>query len=358
MGNSCIDSIPKTVTIGSTLAGSYTFTQSNSCDNFTVTFTNQSLPAGNVVWDFGDGQTGSGDVVTHTYAANGTYNVTMQATAPGGCIYAATNAVTVAGASGTFSYTSGYSCDFAPVRFEILNPIGIDSVRWDFGDGTFATTNTFITYHTYANTGIYIPKAEILSGANCRKLLQGLDTIKMGKVEAGFSHIQKPFCGYTTLSFTDTSRSYFNGNTYEWFFGAGANSTLRNPEHSFTTTGNYNIMLVTTGLSGCRDTATQTIFVKVNDIPSADIDAPDTACVRNAVTFISNVTSVDPVTNYSWDMGVGAGINTSLATTTYVTPGNYNIRLIVGTASGCYDTVHHPIYINPSPVTSLSLIHI
>ncbi|RLF60010.1 MAG: hypothetical protein DRN25_03385 [Thermoplasmata archaeon] len=53
-----------------------------SVDNRTVTF-NASLSYdrdGNIVnytWDFGDGKNGSGMIVNHTYATNGTYNVTL-----------------------------------------------------------------------------------------------------------------------------------------------------------------------------------------------------------------------------------------------------------------------------------------
>ncbi len=47
-------------------------------------------------WDFGDGATGSGFVVTHTYAAAGVYHVTVIAANGGGSL-TATTTVTVVG---------------------------------------------------------------------------------------------------------------------------------------------------------------------------------------------------------------------------------------------------------------------
>ena len=46
----------------------------------TVNFTNRSKDAESVSWDFGDGETGTGETVSHTYAAAGDYDVTITAT--------------------------------------------------------------------------------------------------------------------------------------------------------------------------------------------------------------------------------------------------------------------------------------
>jgi PKD repeat protein len=55
----------------------------------TVTFTNQTNTQGfpgstTYVWDFGDGQTSTSAAPVHSYAAAGTYDVTLAATGPGG----------------------------------------------------------------------------------------------------------------------------------------------------------------------------------------------------------------------------------------------------------------------------------
>jgi PKD repeat protein len=58
----------------------------------TVTFTNTSMYGENAVWDFGDGNMGAGDNVTHTYAMTGTFTVALTVTSPYGCGDATANA--------------------------------------------------------------------------------------------------------------------------------------------------------------------------------------------------------------------------------------------------------------------------
>ena len=55
------------------------------CAPQTFTFYNRNLPSSAVTWDFGDGNTATGDTVTHTYTLPGNYNVTMDVIMPGGC---------------------------------------------------------------------------------------------------------------------------------------------------------------------------------------------------------------------------------------------------------------------------------
>jgi len=45
----------------------------------TVTFNSSSTNAASLLWNFGDGNTGTGQSTTHTYATGGVYNVTLNA---------------------------------------------------------------------------------------------------------------------------------------------------------------------------------------------------------------------------------------------------------------------------------------
>ncbi|HET8859196.1 PKD domain-containing protein [Marivirga sp.] len=70
----------------------------------TVNFTNTSLNAETYMWDFGDGTTSTEENPTHTYAADGTYPVTLTATGPGQSA-TVTQEVTVSAAPKEFPFT-------------------------------------------------------------------------------------------------------------------------------------------------------------------------------------------------------------------------------------------------------------
>jgi len=61
------------------------FTYTVDADNgLLVNFTNSSLNADTYSWDFGDGETSTDMSPSHTYAADGLYDVTLTATNSGG----------------------------------------------------------------------------------------------------------------------------------------------------------------------------------------------------------------------------------------------------------------------------------
>lgn len=75
-----------------------------------VTFANTSMNAATYAWTFGDGGTSTAENPQHTYAAEGTYDVTLTATGPGG-VDVKTRAAYVAVANPQFTITLKY--DFA-----------------------------------------------------------------------------------------------------------------------------------------------------------------------------------------------------------------------------------------------------
>jgi PKD repeat protein len=106
-------------------------------------------------WTFGDGATGSGPAVSHTYAAEGAFSVTLAVTDNTGLTGTHTRTVSVNVpplAAFTFA-CSGLTCSFDGSGSS--DPIGdpIASYTWFFGDGTTAA-GAMVT-HTYGAFGTY-----------------------------------------------------------------------------------------------------------------------------------------------------------------------------------------------------------
>jgi PKD repeat protein len=137
-------------------AASFTF----ACQGFTCTVDGSASwdPDGAITsyaWHFGDGTTGSGATVSHTYAAPGVYGVTLTVTDDGGATGTQSTSVSINAppvASSTFA-CNGLTCNFGGSGSS--DPDGtITSYAWTFGDGMTASGPT--VSHTYVAAGTYI----------------------------------------------------------------------------------------------------------------------------------------------------------------------------------------------------------
>lgn len=113
-------------------------------------------------WDFGDGASGTGAGPNHTYAASGTYTVSLVVTDNRGGQASVSHDVTVvANAKPTAAFSS--SATFLQASFDASASADsdgtVDAYAWDFGDG--GTGSGASASHTYASAGIYSVKLTV-----------------------------------------------------------------------------------------------------------------------------------------------------------------------------------------------------
>ena len=112
---------------------------------------------------------------------------------------------------------------------------GIDSVVWNFGDGSATTTST-APLHTYTATGTYDACVTVYSSCgsdlHCSEISIAICTITP---TASFSDT-----GTHTVGFTYTGTS-IGLDSVRWNFGDGSTSTSVNPLHTYTTSGTYTV---------------------------------------------------------------------------------------------------------------------
>ena len=169
--------------------------------NMPLTFdgTGSSDPDGTIVaydWDFGDGNTGTDATPTHTYIADGTYNVSLTVTDDAGETGTDTSTATigvgnlppVADANGPYSGTVNMPLTFDGTGSS--DPDGtIVAYDWDFGDGNTGTDAT--PTHTYIADGTYNVSLTVTDDAGAMDSAGTTATINAGS-DVFLSKLQVP----------------------------------------------------------------------------------------------------------------------------------------------------------------------
>lgn len=154
------------------------------------------------------------------------------------------------------------NCKTHQVTFQNLS-INAGSYLWNFGDpGTLADSSHLTTpNYIYPDTGVYHVTliAYSFQNPNCADTTVGDVTI-LPEYTPGFLY-QRDVCT-NKFNFTDTSNTV-SGTTFswDWDFGDGSTSSIHNPQHLYTTPGNYTVTLIATSSRGCVDTFSVSINV-------------------------------------------------------------------------------------------------
>jgi PKD repeat protein len=64
-----------------------------------------------------------------------------------------------------------------------------------------------------------------------------------------------------TVKFTDTSKG--SPVSWQWTFGDGTSSTLKNPSHQYTKSGTYTVALTVRDAANARSTVSKTRYIWV-----------------------------------------------------------------------------------------------
>jgi gliding motility-associated-like protein len=332
----CRDTIVQPVVTPVLAQSNFTF-QIDSCSR-TVNFTNTSSNATSYSWNFGDATISTQTNPSHTYAASGTYNVRLIATTAGGCNDTTIIPVPVNYNLPVAAFTvTPVNCTY---NATILNQsTGGNSYSWNFGDATTSTAQN-PPLHTYPAPGNYVVTLIVTGVANCRDTI--VHNVNIAPLpSAAFSYIADT-CIWN-VQFMNTS---VNAPISSWNFGDATTSTLTNPAHLYTSTGPFNVTLVSSNAIGCADTVIHPVGFP--PLPQAIFAYQQSLCSR-LVTFTSNSLNA---TTYNWNFGDATTSNQQNPSHTYAANGNYNVRLIVASASGCFDTLIVPVVVNYIPVAA------
>ncbi len=201
--------------------------------NFTDASENTGIYIWNYQWDFGDGTNSIEKNPSHTYTKAGQYKVVYTLSGKYGTAIDSTVAISVmddAPLAG-FSMTGG-NCT-APCEVTFVNSSkNASSYSWNFGDKSSDSTSTNPNpKHTFTKSGKFVVKLTAFKGATT-SVKRDTVTIKSAIVLiADFKFVQDTTkADSTAVTFTNLSS---NATSYDWDFGDGKISKLKDPVHSY-----------------------------------------------------------------------------------------------------------------------------
>lgn len=301
-------------------------------------------------WDFGDGSTPVTDETPalHTYAAKGSYDLTLTVSNPGGTD-AKTVTIVVTNPPPKASFIASPTSGSAPLTVNVADKSTNNPTdwTWEWGDGETARGPTPAA-HTYSAPGPYVIKltVENIDGSTSATVPITVTDPPPPAPVAAFS-VSAP-SGSAPASVTVSDASTGGPTGWSWTFGDGTSAVIGQTPgpHTYVAAGTYTITLTATNEGGSSSTTRQ-VTVKP--------PAPIAAFTANPVTGNAplSVTVSDRSTNAptSWQWTFGDGTSSTVQTPpahVYGTPGTYTITLTATNAGGS-SSVPMTITVKPPP---------
>jgi len=259
------------------------FTENSPCQGNATNFTDQStVPGGGAIatwaWRFGDPANGTSNVQnpSYTYAAAGTYNVTLVVTTIHGCVDSITKQITVyPNPVPNFVADKKQGCITLCVQFTdssiVAAPSNINGWLWNFGDGSSDSSSIQQNpKHCYTKVGVFTVTLTVTTNNGCTETFTRVNYITTWPIPvAKFNASPNPTTDANpTINFVDQS----TGSPVSWFwstFGDRTDSTAltQNSQHTYLYTGNYqdtgtyDVQLVIVNKYGCKDSIIEPVVI-------------------------------------------------------------------------------------------------
>ncbi len=255
-------------------------------------------------WDFGDGDSSSGQNPSHAYNQAGTYTVTLTVTDDDGATDSDTTTATVTDGQNGQNQPPQASFTFSPPSPEVGETVNLDAsgssdpdgtiveYSWIFGDGTTGTGMT--TSHSYSSEDTFTVTLTVTDNGGLEDsatkdvtvVLPGTPDESDPDPDAGNDQT----AGVGSPVTFDGSGSSDNVGivSYEWDFGDGTSGTGMTPIHTYTEPGIYTVTLTVEDAAGNSVTDSCIITVETNK-DGEGVREPRSASVVAQVAVVGTV---------------------------------------------------------------------
>lgn len=271
-------------------------------------------------WDFGDGNSGSGETVFHPYLLTGNYHVCVDVTDAVGCVATACDSVYFDAelivdiedsCEVVFTITQVPSMDNTYEFIATTVGNGPFDFYWEFSDGTVSTDVS--PQHTFTDiTDAVVGACLTVTNENqcTANICEELAIDNPNNCQADFTLNYNALNALSgEVEFTNESVVPGSGAdvTYHWDFGDGVVSNLENPTHVFENAAVYNICLEISDGAGCEAGVCQEFYIDPSWFNTPVASCTPLVCEANFVPLVD--LSNDEVTVYIIDQSCGENLD-------------------------------------------------
>ena len=269
------------------------------CSGLGVQFSNQSINATTFYWDFGDGNSSNDENPFHTYATEGSYNVTLISDPLSPCPDTVVVQYDIWQTPGPVIEDLGLNCPEGSYDFVVSGiASAANSYQWSVPAG--ATSNGLndasLNQLILNDIGLFDISVEVTNGGGCI----GNAEYTLEVIEAPVAEIlvtDDPCVGLAI----DFSNGSVNAETYQWNFGDGGPTSLSSaisPSHTYPSAGTYTVTLTAMTPGACPSVDSQEIEVHPTLYVEMDPILPQCTAGNEFTFSASGNTSSSSV--YTW----------------------------------------------------------
>jgi hypothetical protein len=269
-------------------------------------------------WDFGDGSSGSGRVVSYVYPAVGEYTAVVTASHGAEILTATTVVVIAEGISGLTADNDSPTPlgNLTYLTATITHGENV-SFSWDFGDAS-SGVGAAVT-HLYQAVGVY---SVVVTASNPVDMVTATTTVIVDEGISGLIAINdSPTLLGEATNLTATIAAGSNVN-YVWDLGDGTGSSGSQAAHVYPAAGVYTAVVAASNSINTVTATTQVLVVEaiagLAVVSNSPVAPGETMILTATVTAGSDVV-------YTWDFGDGNMGSGAVVNHVYVEAGGYRV---------------------------------
>ncbi len=349
-----VDRITKSIAVASDTAPDIASTSQNICLSNPIDFTstNTSADITTYLWDFGDANTSPDANPSHTYAAAGEYEVTLDVISSNGCNNFTKQMIKIYDEPvPSFTLPSGTICtseDYTFVNNTVDNFDGNLTYEWQVG-GVMVGTDRDLIYQFATQGAKEIKLITSISGCSIEQV-QNIPTVNLGATPF-YTYDTNNACLEDSIIFTNESTGA-GITSYSWDFGDTNTSMDTSPSHAYILAGTYMVSLAVTNTAGCITSYQQEVIV--HSMPVTDFSS-ELACTDRTTEF-TDLTTVDNanITIWDWDFGDASSGSDNTSSDedplhTFSDIGDFTVTLSSTSNFGCESSTQKIITVLESP---------